>query len=54
VKDGHSWQWHWANKQARCPWCDYNRLDGKRCGYGAVRKPCERKRCPTREKDKKP
>jgi hypothetical protein len=45
-----SWQWEWADKQASCPWCDYYRLDGKRCGYGAVRRRCERKRCPTRDK----
>jgi hypothetical protein len=40
----------WADKQASCPWCDYYRLDGKRCGYGTIRRRCERKRCPTRDK----
>jgi len=54
MKPRRSWQWEWANKQARCPWCDYHRLDGvKLCKYHCGRRRiCERQRCPTREASK--
>ena len=46
-----SWQEQWADRQAHCPWCDYYRLDGRRCLFYSRKRLCKYKTCPERLKD---